>query len=404
MSDTELLKNLYKGELEPYWFENGGEVLGLDNCISSVPKGKSFIFLTDPHRREGLGNRMRSPALIGYIMAETGIKTTLLGGDYIGRLPYREMAEKEIESYLLEMSSVCGDGMLVAFGNHDRNTANAPPEAIGQYMIPYERLDSILFGRVKDRELEDVSERLEKLDCSDEIKRELMFHSRMHYFVDDKELKIRYILLDTGVRKAGDIAFLTYGVAQMDMIYMQFDWLYGVLCSAPEGYDVVIFGHYLYSWTEKHLSAAAVELCKMISGFKTASKVSVNTGYSAEHKLEKFYKSGDHVYDFTGRKASGTAVILGGDTHWDTWEVADYGKNGEFTASAYHGEKLSKTAVVVSGLQSDAYGCVNYYENAVRMEPGTRTEQCFDIVTILPDGNVKMTRVGAGKSRFIRTV
>ena len=66
----------------------------------------------------------------------------------------------------------------------------------------------------------------------------------------------------------------------------------------------------------------------------------------------------------------------------------------------YDGSELNDTAIIVMTTITDAYGCSKYPENP-EMIKGTVTEQAVDIVTICPDGNVRLTRIGAGKDRAI---
>ena len=49
----------------------------------------------------------------------------------------------------------------------------------------------------------------------------------------------------------------------------------------------------------------------------------------------------------------------------------------------------------------DGMGSCNYLEKTYKMQKGTITEQCFDVVTILPNGNIKLTRIGAGENREV---
>ena len=85
----------------------------------------------------------------------------------------------------------------------------------------------------------------------------------------------------------------------------------------------------------------------------------------------------------------------------DVQAKADYDENGDFVSTPYiPGEKLNETAVIVNVTQPDSYRNI-FREDAYKMYKDTITEQCLDVVTICPDGNIKLTRIGAGEDRFI---
>lgn len=386
----------YKSLIGEHWFKDGY----LDERIKSIPEGKSFIFLADPHRREGKGNLMRSPEIIGYIRAVSDIKKVILGGDYVGRERTKELAVAEMEDYIKTMLDVAGDDLLVVMGNHDLNTANVPKELYNEHIVAYRDVERILMSRME-RVCEDVSDKIAYLNLSKEEKDELLCYSRLHYHIDDHEQKIRFIMLNTGCPPIGNCVNDNFGVSYYNELILQFDWLYETLMSTPEGYDVVLSAHHFYDYQNESLYKVVLELCKMLSAFRSKTKATVNNIHSENEKVTKYYFAGEHEYDFGSRKASGKLVVLTADLHWDAQQMADYDGDGNYVTEPYEGEILSDTGIVVNVVQTDAYGCA-YYEKSHKMTPDTNTEQCFDIVTFCPDGNIKLTRIGAGVDRYVK--
>lgn len=391
--------NYYRNLIGEHWFENNY----LDEKIKSIPEGKSFIFLADPHVRNT--NLMHSPALIGYIRATSDVKKVIVGGDYIHIEETAALALAEMKDYIGKMRDVAGDDLLVVMGNHDFNNPNSNPNALVEDFIDkvvrYQDLEDVLMSGMKTRVCEDVSEKIAYLNCSDEEKQELIHYSRLHFHIDNPETKIRYIMLNTGAPRICNPIWKFFGVSVFNELILQYDWLYETLMSTPKDYDVVISAHQLYFSKTSDFYPVVLQLMKMISGFRAKQKVTVSNVHSDNEKITPYYAAGDHEYDFSDSKASGNLVVMAADLHWDAQQMADFDADGSFKSKPYEGEELSETGVVVNVVQTDSLGC-SRYEKAYEMTEGTNTEQCFDIVTIKPDGSVKLTRIGAGIDREVR--
>ncbi len=401
---------LYRKQLNDYWFGINANPQGFDECeeyltakIKSIPEGKSFIFITDTHNRDG--NAEQSPALIGYIRALTNAKKVIMGGDILGREANRYLAVCELKKYINRMTDIAGKDLLMVFGNHDLNTANSPEELVEEHRIPYVEMEKALFSHTDERVCEDISEKIKYLKCSEEERQEILAFSRLHYYIDDKENKIRYIIVETGNQlEFGRNGCVTkyFDVYNNEDLVMQYDWMYETLMSTPEDYDVVVSGHALTGYCgHTNIWKGPLGICKILSGFKTCSKVTVDNPCVNYEKLAKFYAKGPHEYDFTSRKNKSNVVVIAGDTHIDVQAKADYDENGNFVSTPYiPGEKLNETAVIVNTTQPDSYRNI-FSERAYKMYKDTITEQCLDVVTICPDGNIKLTRIGAGEDRKI---
>ena len=387
----------------PMTFEESD--LYLDSKIKSIPDGKSFIFFTDAHCKGC--NAMNSPAIIGYIRELSNAKKVIFGGDVLHREDNKYLGAEELLKFTNVMRSVAGQDYLYVFGNHDLNSANAPLDDVDTYRIEYQVLEKILFDRSGDRVTEDISEKIKYLDCTDEERKEILAFSRLHYYVDDDASKVRYIILEPGNQKEngrnGCIRNY-FDVYNNSDLVMQYDWLYDTLLSTPEDYDVVVSGHAMLGYGGcKDILPGPLGVCKIISGFKTCSKVSVENPFPYYDNLAKYYAKGEHIYDFTSRKAKTNVVVIAGDVHSDAQTKAYYDENGNFVSATYQGEALPDTAVVVNTVLTDAYVCSKNYHNAGNPEmiKGTITEQAIDVVTFCENGIINFTRIGAGDDRKI---
>ena len=146
-------------------------------------------------------------------------------------------------------------------------------------------------------------------------------------------------------------------------------------------------------------SAVIATVCASGTAQEGLDYVPVTVDYN-----EKYYAAGYHEYDFTKVKGKPNVVVMAADIHTDVQTKADYDENGNFVSSPYHGEILPETAIIVNATQTD---CIwgqsrKFPEKNNHMVKGTHTEQCFDVVTFLENGNIRMTRIGAGKDREVK--
>lgn len=403
---------LYRKLIPEYWFEQTEDAQSFDECdqyldakIKSIPEGKSFMFVTDPHCRDT--NAMNSPAIMGYVRAISGIKKIVQGGDVVHREPNRYMGAQEIIKYNNIMRSVAGKDYIAIFGNHDINTANAPVDNVPHHRIPYTEIEKILFGHLENRVCEDISERISYLDCNDEDREEILAFSRLHFHIDDEEAKVRYIVVETGCQieaERNGCVTKYFDVYNNQDLVMQYDWLYETLLSTPEDYDVVVTGHALVGYGgDRRIPSGPLGLCRIVSAFQNCEKLILTNPFPDKEKLCKFYAKGEHTYDFTSRNVRTNVVVIAGDTHDDTQAVADFDENGNWAyIGPYDNSPLSKTAVVVTTVQDDACESGPHTRAGTSlMTRGTKTEQCFDVVTICKDRSIKFTRIGAGNDRLI---
>ena len=416
---------LYRKLIPDYWFDMIENPQSFEECdgyldarIKAIPKGRSFIFVTDPHCFEAHKrplkpiNVLNSPAIIGYIRAMTGINKVVMGGDVIERGANKFLGLQEFLFYNNEMIAVAGKDYLVVHGNHDQNTPNIPmnKESIDNFMIPYTVMNDKLFSHITDRVCEDESiilAKLEKAGATDEQKKEYLAYSKLHYYVDDDENKIRYIIIDSGSPGYGrnGVVEELFGVYNNSEMILQYDFVASALMTVPEGYNVAVAGHALLGYEgNTKISDVMLGICKLLSGYRTRSKIQVRNVFTGKENLEKYYAGGWHEYDFTNAKGNPNVVVMAADIHTDVQTKADYDENGNFVSSPYHGEILPETAIIVNATPTDCiWGqSLKFPERNNPMTKGTHTEQCFDVVTFLDSGNIRMTRIGAGKDREVK--
>ncbi len=415
---------LYRKLIPDYWFDITEDPKSFDECdgyldarIKAIPDGKSFIFIADPHcfdaHKRPLKpiNVMNSTAIIGYIRAMTDIKKVVMGGDVIERGANKFLGLQEFLIYNNEMIAMTGKDYLVVHGNHDQNTPNIPTdkESIDSFMIPYSVMNEKLFSHM-DRVCEDeerILKKLEKAGATEEQKKEYLAYSKLHYYVDDDKAKVRYIIIDSGTPGYGrnGVVEELFGVYNNSEMILQYDFVAETLMSVPEGYNVALAGHALLGYEgNTKISDVMLGICKILSGYKTKSKISVRNVFSDNGKATKYYAAGMHEYDFTNAKGNPNVVVMAADIHMDVQTKADYDENGNFVSSPYDGGVLPTTAIIVNATQTDCiWGQTKRFPEINNpMTEGTHTEQCFDIVTFLENGNIRLTRIGAGKDREVR--
>lgn len=405
---------LQKNEIPDYYLETEtptsfDEGDYLEQKIRSVPEGKHFIFITDPHVPS---NAMYSCDIIPYLKDRLGIKTIVMGGDILNRGQTKYVAANEIESYTRKMVSALGDMCyLPVLGNHDLNTVPAPGETeadVNQRIIPYDILYSRMFLPTAPYVIPDPATKLDGSDFSftSEQLRQLHDYMKMHYYSDDHENKIRYIVIVTGTTYSGIVKDL-FDCTNNSEMWLEYDWFYNALMTVPEGYDVIVAGHAIvkYGTTSSpdsdEIVSNRLKFCQMLSALKTKGTVAL-TNTSENENVLKYYSAGYHSYDFANAPDVGTIFCVSGDTHWDC-QVVTYYKDGSYVSEPIgQNQVFTDDAIMTIVTQTDAYNASKYpgqpYESKVHeMTLGTITEQCFDIVTI-GDG-VTFTRIGAGNDR-----
>lgn len=375
----------------------------IDGKIKSVPKGNHFLYITDIHWQS---NAKKSNILMAYIKNRLGIKNVIHGGDILNfdkDNPYK--AAKHMKEWLNEARASFGSGLLLAQGNHDINSSygGSDESQVLNSIIPYSIVEDITLGGYRNSIIQEtdakILERISSVEFESEEDREnVIAYYKMHFYCDDDERKIRYIVLQHGNNFNG-IIYRYFNVRQFDEVYLQMDWLYETLMSTPENYNVVVVNHAFINYTNNQVSSGSSNVTKMLNGLKRKDS---NLRIANNNQIGETYPYGYHYYNFSKAPTVSKVICLGGDAHWDFACKMVYDNDTLSQVDIVNGGAVSENDVLVVHTQTDAYGCTypsgTYISDTWEMTPNTVTEQCFDVVTI-EDNKVTFTRIGAGEDR-----
>ncbi len=386
-------------DIPEYYLENDY----LDNVIASIPEGKSFIFVTDPHWKSNMKN---SPALLQYVKEKAGIDNIVLGGDILDQEFSSADAEYEMSNYMEIMKGLFGTDVLPVLGNHDLNVAGiragVNEDKYELYHLDYSKVYEIMFSQLEGVVIADNANKFPKYKNFEELDA----YMKMHYYYDDTENGIRYINVVTGNTYSG-ILKNDFSASNGSELILQYQWFYESLMSVPNGYDVVVTGHapILYSKDNNiegdQVGKYSLQLCKMLSALKTKGKATITNDVNNSN-LNKFLSYGNTEFDFADANDVGSVLVLGGDMHWDNACITGYVGDEYTTRHAYENELFTQGDILVVATHADQladYSKLPYGEKFAPMTEGTITDQCFDIVTLGADGKTYFTRVGVGESR-----
>lgn len=293
-----------------------------DNMCEVGVNGESFVFITDVHW--DLGNAKQSPMLINYIKEHTNIDCVVCGGDIINEGNKDDMKTVFL-NFVNEMKKI-GIPVPTAYGNHDDNSNGSTPQS--------EYFDE---NTVMNLEFKHVLEHITFINPT---------YDRSFYF-DKVGTKTRFIFLDT--RNNGTIKWESITP------------IFNALESVPDGYKVVVVGHWLVANGE-------------LTGW----------GKRIADTLDAYNKRGGYTNDQNGvtynfSKCKGKCVlIVCGHTHVDN-------------------ELITTGGIPVLNTTCDNY---NRSVSGLERVKGSVTEQAFDVITVnYVDGSVKAVRVGSGSDR-----
>lgn len=385
-------------EIPDYYFENNY----LDQKIASIPEGKSFVFITDTHWPV---NDKKSAQLISYVRKKTGISKVIFGGDILTRDENKKKAKETLDQYLQESINLFGTDYLPVFGNHDLNMANAKGD-LDAMRLDWQDVEESFVSHLNGTAVFGNTEHTAK-DSKDSA--ELESYNRLHYYCDDADSNIRYIIINTGTPE-NVVTARNYGVQNLSEMYLQMDWLYEVLMSTPDGFDVVVIGHEMnYNPKEKAILGYHMKgIIGQLSALKMRRSTSLYVSGSENELLDQWITRGNHVYDFSNAPDLNRVICVSGHNHWDYFLNCYYTSEDSIDSDHYTAARIennttihqSKGEVPVIHTQCDARGAVDS-AGCFEMTAGTVSEQCFDVITITDTG-VVCTRFGAGEDRGIQ--
>lgn len=244
-ADRELIK-----QKAAYWIDNPVQNNSyedwsyLEKKIAEVPKGRSFIFVTDTHWDS---NSKKSNLIINYVKNRLGIKKGIFGGDSVGSWDSKYKAVRELSEYADEFTSVFGDDAIYCQGNHDGNFVGFnkvdSSANYADYLIDDDEIYKRTIGKCDKYAHfdEEAIASIDELPYTGEVKEQLRYFMKYSYYVDDAEAKIRYIVIDTGIGSSIQYRLLRSGYgSSMPLFYKTFCRF---LRTVPDGYDVVVAGH-----------------------------------------------------------------------------------------------------------------------------------------------------------------
>ena len=410
----------------------------LEDAIARVPKGKSFIFLTDTHWESNAKNTFK---LIQYVKNRLGIRKVLFGGDCIDRGTNKYVGLNLIRNYMNIAVDALGKDYIPTIGNHDTNMGNALNDNLDDptYRIPYDQLYKVYLSHIEgDIHTEDWSETVATIAQSDADAAELTGWTKLHYYVDDAKDKTRYIVIYSSAYDLTLVpsytGFSTDGGGGPTTV-MQYEWFARTLMSTPAGYDIIVLAHCAdaenKTFPERQVLRNYFDFfVRIASAFhKKCSGYKIDVSNFSEEgcPTNAFWTRETKQWDFTSAPDVGKILFMAGHIHknveyvsrietdstvYPTYERGKARNNGnpalvgveegvEVFDSATVDFSTGEMLTIIS--QNDAYNRVTankYPYESEEMTQGTVTEQSFDVVT-LTDNGVVCTRFGAGWDRTI---
>lgn len=209
ISCDELPDSVEISDIPAYYFENNyldERVKAINDAISECDgEYETFFWITDIHWEPDLNTR-KSPLLIKYIAAKTGIDRILNGGDTGNSRVICENAISQLRK------AVENNNVYTVTGNHESNDAS-------RYEEPYERIAEELRGHNSDVIYGD--------------------DNKSYFYFDVREDKIRYI----GLASYGLFFNNNY-----ESCYTadQLAWFENTALNVEKGWTIIIFTHTLY--------------------------------------------------------------------------------------------------------------------------------------------------------------
>lgn len=321
------------------------------NCVS-------FAMITDIHW--GF-NAQHSGALLSKVMKECNIPFFFNGGDTFSGFAFcsKETIYQEVENFRKAFSEI-EDRCLMVMGNHDATYTTKPyPEAIGNENMSKSEIADCYFNFLKKYP-------------------NRTFGDDAYYFADDKEKKIRYIVLNTHdvpTDEKDEDGFAKYNSFRLFCIRQeQLEWFAHVALNVPsQEWSVVLCSHEnAATRAYQHRTHNNPLLVGIINAFKNHTSFSMKTQFEDEP-----FCDAEISVDYTDKGGNFIAWISGHD-HKDKLEVID-----DIT-------------------------CIITLHDAVRQDGGsyptrilgTNTEHSFDVFLVdKAKRECKIVRVGYGEDR-----
>lgn len=208
----ELSEEVEQSEIPDYYFANNyldNRIKTIDDAIAECADNcETFFWITDIHWESYLNTR-KSPLLIKYIAAKTGINKILNGGD-------TGNSQVICEDAILQLRNAIGSNKVYTVtGNHEIVDAS-------KYERPFQRVDDELRNHNTDIVYGDAN------------------GNRSYFYFDNIENKVRYI---------GLASFGYYHDKKCDSCYTpeQLEWFTNTALNVEPGWTIIVFTHSIYA-------------------------------------------------------------------------------------------------------------------------------------------------------------
>lgn len=361
----------------------------LDRRLAAVPKGPALCFITDTH---WTGNQKHSTELLRYVRAKKGSLPVLFGGDTFGNAETKAAALNIMGSYIEGSVKAFREDFIPCVGDHDNNTVNVA--SIADAWVPYGDQAALWMEHLKQRAVcYQPTDKLAEIGVTPgAVYDEILAFFRTVYYVDIEAQRTRVIVLNCGNGGSYGAMYETFGTAGTDLVRLQIPFLVSTLRSTPQGWNVCVLAHKL-----SYGSSGPNTACAIIAGYKgKAAYVRPYPSGSGNANIEAWWPN-NTSYNFSDAQELGFVFGLGGHNHIDVISVRTAGAGW----SSYDGEAvLDQSAGAVPWITTATDAAANTESSGPTMTVGTVSEQCFDVITILPDG-LALTRFGAGADRRV---
>ena len=330
----QVVDNVVSAPVPDYWIPSLDEIierLKTEDNASGLT-GDRFVFLTDYHKKYNVGN---SPALIKYVMDNTGINKLFFGGDNVEG--DAATAAGDIDDAVTaygDFASVA-DKMYPVLGNHEYNNPSAASSRMD--IMPTVELLYRSLIKARERDFGSVS-------------------AVGDYWIDNKAQQIRYFFIGC-----------TYDAkTYSDTI----TWTLREFAKVPDDYTVLVISHIGLQWDDTN------NVPQIRAGFVPIAQAL--DALAAHTTCTCAYNSLTYTADFTYTNVN-VACALTGHCHYDA-------------------DLLTDNGIPIVSTSTDAYGKLANIVNSrfARVEEGTDTEQAFDVVRLdTKNRTITMTRVGA---------
>lgn len=209
-SCDELTESVDISDIPAYYFDNqylDNKVKAINDAIAECTDGcETFFWITDIHWEPSLNER-KSPLLIKYLAARTGINKILNGGD-------TGNSQVICKNAIAQLRNAIGSNRVYSVnGNHEMNDAS-------RYERPFQRVADELRGH-----------------CSDIIYGD---GDKSYFYFDNQETKIRYI---------GLASYGLYLDDKYESCYTseQLSWFKNIALDVEKDWLIIVFSHVLYN-------------------------------------------------------------------------------------------------------------------------------------------------------------